>query len=571
MNHPGFPSRTPYNPTNVRHTQLSSVKLCELYTERIKQVQPHINVMCQDRFDAALEDAKRIDELLAEFRSGKPESEFTEEQLDKLHSPLLGVPISVKESIQVKGMRNSCGLWERRNTFAQEDAVVVRNVQRFGMVPICTTNTPECTLFWADCQNPVTGRSLNPYDLSRITGSSSGGEGGLLASGGSIIGIGSDIAGSLRIPAHYCGIYSHKPSPFLVSPEGNYPALKESRLRMFTIGPMCRYASDLRPLLKCLISDKANTKQDTYFKFQPDNISSIRQEIIGKLDDQVDLSQLKFFYFDFNQASQLKGKQSVQVQKEIMEGQQEVLDHFVSKFNCKVEHINLDKFIKKTIITWQCLLRCGGTIDRDTSFEVNELENLFGIQNITLEFIKLTLGISKHTKESLLTLMLGSAIPNDRSKAYPLCEKFEKHAAEIKNEMESILGDQGVLIMPTLPTVAYKHHVSLMKTPDIRFTALFNVLQCPVSHATVRLDKKHRMPFGLSVAAKPYNDVITLAVAEEIDNAFGGWTQPTLPLGEEEKQTQSTMNKTNLATSSKSAPVKKNSVGPIQKPISTGS
>lgn len=510
----------------IIRVQLTSVKLCELYTERIKQVQPTINAMAQDRFKEALEEARKIDQLLASFRSGKPENEFTTDQLEMLRSPLLGVPISVKESIMVKGMRNSCGLWDRRNSMANYDSVVVSNVQRFGMIPICTTNIPECTLYWADCQNKVYGRSLNPYDLSRITGASSGGEGSLLSSGGSLIGIGSDIGGSLRIPAHYCGIYSHKPSPFLVSAEGNYPELLESRLRLFTLGPMCRYASDLRPLLKCLMSDKDNSKQDTYYKYQPQNIATIRKQLLQRLDEPIDLSQVKFYYCNFNE-SELKGKQSVRVQTEILEAQQELIDHFRSKFACQVEQINIDKYLKKVLFTWQCMLRAGGTVDRDSHYKEDELKETFGIDSMTMEFIKMPFGLSKHTKESLLALIVGTAVPKDRSKAFPLCEKFEKFASELRQEIEQQLGDNGVLIIPTLPTVAYKHNVSLLKMADLRFPALFNILQMPASHATMRLDKKHKLPFGFSVAAKLYNDPLTLAVAEEVELAFGGWVQPT--------------------------------------------
>lgn len=499
--------------------------MCEVYADRIKQVQPLINAITEDRFKEALDDARKIDELLAAFRSGKPETEFTSDELEMLRSPLLGVPVSVKESIMVKGMKNTCGMWQRRNVVANEDAVIVKNCLRFGMIPICTTNVPESTLFWADCQNKIYGRSLNPYDLSRITGASSGGEASLIGSGGSLIGLGSDIGGSLRNPAHYCGINSHKPSPFLVSPEGNYPALKESRLRLFTLGPMCRYASDLRPSLKCLLNDKGNSKQDTYFKYQPKDIDSKRKKILEKLDEQIDLSQIKFYYCDFSQ-SQLKGKQSIQVQSEFMDAQQELIDHFRSKFNCQVEQLNLDKYLKKTLTTWQCLLRCGGCIDRDTAYEDDELLHLFGIDNMALELFKMPLGLSKHTKESIITIILGSKVPRDRERAFPLCEQFEKYAAEQKDEIENILGDNGVLIVPTLPTVAYKHNVSLLKTQDIRFPTIFNALQLPVTHATMRLDKKHKLPFGFSIVAKGYNDFITLTVAEEIESTFGGWVPP---------------------------------------------
>lgn len=483
--------------------------------------------MTQERFKEAHEEAQKIDQLLAAFRSGKPESEFSADELEKLHSPLLGVPISVKESIQVKGMRNSCGLWTRRNVNANSNAVVVNNAQRLGMVPICTSNVPECTLYWADCQNQVYGRSVNPYNFNRITGASSGGEGALLGSAGSVIGIGSDIGGSLRIPAHYCGVYSHKPSPFLVSAEGNFPEVKESRLRMFTLGPMCRYASDLKPLLKCLLSDKDNPKQDTYYKFQPDDIGQLRRQLLQKLDEPVDLSQIKIFTFNFRD-SKLTGRHALNVSDEILDAQRELIQHFQSKFSCSVHEIDPDNYFRKVLICWQCMISTGGVVDRDTEYDENEVNKLFGISSMFWEFLKLPFGLSKHTKESILGIALGMPLPKDRAKLFPLCEKFEKIAADMKADFENQLGDSGVLIVPTLPTVAYKHNVSLLKMPDLRFPALFNVIQLPTTHATIRLDKKHQLPYGFSIAAKGYRDHLTLTVAEEIEQTFGGWTPPSV-------------------------------------------
>lgn len=510
----------------IKEGSLSSAKLCQLYIDRINEVQPVINAVTQDRYQLALEEAGRLDQLLADFRDGKAERELSAEQLELLQSPLLGVPLSVKESIQVKGMRNSCGLLNRRDVDADQDAVVVNNARRFGLIPICTTNIPEATIYWADCQNKVYGRTKNPYDPARVSGASSGGEGALLGAGGSLVGIGSDIGGSLRIPAHFCGIFSHKPSPFLVSAEGNFPEVTENRRRLFTLGPMCRYATDLRPMFKCLMSDKNNSKQDTYFKYQPDNISQARAQLLAKLDEPVDLSKIKLFYFNFNQSSQLKGTQSMRVSSEFMSAQQEVLDHFRSKFKCQTEHLNLDKFIKNNLIIWQCMLKSAGTADRDTVYQERELEDIFGIDSMLAEMIKMPFGLSKHTKESLMVLMLGSAVPKDRAKAFPLCERFEKLNADLTKELATILGDSGVLLVPTLPNVAYKHNISLLKTMDIRLPAMFNIFQLPVTHATLRLSEKSGLPFGFSMASQPFNDHLTIALAEEIELTFGGWRQP---------------------------------------------
>lgn len=513
--------------------------MIEVYIERIKQVQPIINAVTHDRFKEALDEAKKLDQLLSDMRNDKKDdNEFTQDERDLFQSPLLGIPISVKESIMVNGMKNTVGLWNRKDVYAQEDAIVVKNIKRFGMIPICITNVPEGTLYWADCQNPIYGRTLNPYDLSRITGASSGGEGALIGSGASICGLGSDIGGSLRIPAHYCGITSHKASPFLISSEGNSPPLKEYRLRLFTIGPMCRYASDLRPLLKCLISDKDNSKKDTYIRYQPKNIEQLRKDVLLKLDQykqpQFDLSQIKLFYFEFNKNDHNNNQQSkvsksaYNVQKEFLDTQDDILNHFKTKFNTNCQLINLDKYFRKTFIIWQSMLIGGGTIDRELEYNENELNETFDVKNVFLEFLKIPFGISKHSKESIFSLLLGQAIPKDKTSALEMCEKFEKLNEQLKEEFHQHLGDWGVLIMPTMPTVAYKHNVGLLKTQDLKFPSLFNRLQVPVTHVHLKLDKKNQLPYGFSIVSKPYNDAITISIAEEIELAFGGWQQPTI-------------------------------------------
>jgi fatty acid amide hydrolase 2 len=520
----------------IKQGHLTSTKLCELYIERIKQVQPAINAMCEDRFEAALQDAAAIDELVARHRANSSQPDearqsFSAGEIEMLESPLLGIPVSVKECVAVKGMKNSCGLVDRRDFVAEDDAVVVKNVKRLGLIPICTTNVPEMTMFWADCNNKVYGRTHNPYDLSRVPGASSGGEGALLGAGASIVGIGTDIGGSLRNPAQYSGIMTHKPSPFLVSSEGNFPAVKEARLRMFTMGPMTRYASDLRYLLKILLSDKDNPKRDTYFIHQPAGIGNMRQNVIKQLDEGFDLSKVKFFYSNFKEVSKLKAILSLRepkVQPEIMDAQKDVIKHFGSKFNCQVEQLDLEKYLDQTFTAWVGMMFCGGTVDRDQAFEEREVEKIFGINNLKIEVLKLIFGMSKHTKESISTVLFGLPIPKDRVDAYKMCEKYELWVSEMRKELETTIGDFGCIVMPTLPTVAHKHGQALMRAGEARFSWFWNVAQCPVTHVTIRLDKAHGLPLGLALASKPGNDALTIAVAEEIERTFGGWTPSSI-------------------------------------------
>lgn len=163
-------------------------------------------------------------------------------------TPLLGLPITVKESIAVKGLSHQAGRLLKRKHISTEDAPAVAEVKRHGGIVLLVSNTPELCMLW-ETYNKVTGVTRNPYDLRRTPGGSSGGEAALISSGASLMGLGSDIAGSSRLPAMFTGIFGHKPSPYAVSTDGHVPKASTPNWgQFFTIAPITRYASDL-PLL----------------------------------------------------------------------------------------------------------------------------------------------------------------------------------------------------------------------------------------------------------------------------------------------------------------------------------
>src|SRR6202022_2274107 len=165
--------------------------------------------------------------------------------------PLLGVPFTVKEAIAVQGMPSSAGLVARRDPRSEESAPTVERLVRAGAIPLGVTNTSELTL-WIESENRVYGRTNNPYDDARTAGGAAGGEGPAGGCGGSPFGLASDIAGSIRIPAFFCGVFGHKPSSGLVPNSGAYPpALGESG-RMLGTRPLARRAEDLMPLLRII-------------------------------------------------------------------------------------------------------------------------------------------------------------------------------------------------------------------------------------------------------------------------------------------------------------------------------
>ncbi|XP_018300116.1 fatty-acid amide hydrolase 2-A isoform X2 [Mycetomoellerius zeteki] len=228
----------------IRKREISSEEVIVTYVKRCKKVNPLINAIVEDRFDAAIQEAREIDNFL--------QSTIIDEAKIANEKPLLGLPVTIKQSIAVRGMSYSVGVKDV-SLRATEDADVVARIRKAGGIPLLVSNTPELCMWWHTF-NKITGTTKNPYDTRRTAGGSSGGEGALLGSGASILGLASDIGGSARLPAMFCGIFGHKPTPNWISVEGHKPSANDKNWStFFSIGTMVRYATDL-PLLLTVMS-----------------------------------------------------------------------------------------------------------------------------------------------------------------------------------------------------------------------------------------------------------------------------------------------------------------------------
>ena len=171
----------------IKRRELTCEETSKAFIERIYQVNPLLNAVVGDRFEEAIAEARYIDKVLD---SDAPESDERKSFL--LGKPLLGVPVTVKESLACKGLSHSAGLLDRKDIIASEDAKVVENLREAGAIPIAVTNCSELCL-WFETDNYLYGRTNNPYDTSKIAGGSSGGEGSIISAAGSVCGVGSDI------------------------------------------------------------------------------------------------------------------------------------------------------------------------------------------------------------------------------------------------------------------------------------------------------------------------------------------------------------------------------------------
>nr|GAT55492.1 amidase [Mycena chlorophos] len=192
--------------------------------------QKQTNCLTEILFQDALEQAQLLD---AEFAATK-----------QLRGPLHGVPVSIKDQFHIAGYDSSIGNSDRLNKPASQDADLVALLKAAGAVIIVKTNVPQ-TMFSFECCNPIWGRTTNPYNSNYTCGGSSGGEAALLALDGSALGVGSDIGGSLRYPAAFCGIYALKPGPSRISYAGAAVTVPGYNGVASVAGPMARTIDDL--------------------------------------------------------------------------------------------------------------------------------------------------------------------------------------------------------------------------------------------------------------------------------------------------------------------------------------
>ncbi|KAM7410068.1 hypothetical protein PAMA_001496 [Pampus argenteus] len=175
---------------------------------------------------------------------------------------LYGVPVSIKENFAYKNYDSTCGLVINLEQPDQQDCVLVEVLKRQGAIPFVKTNVPQSLLNY-DCSNPIYGQTLNPHNLQKTSGGSSGGEGALIGGGGSLLGLGTDIGGSIRIPASFCGICGFKPTAGRLSLQGVRPVYRGQKSVLSSPGPMAKDVDSLALCMQALLCNHMFTLDPT--------------------------------------------------------------------------------------------------------------------------------------------------------------------------------------------------------------------------------------------------------------------------------------------------------------------
>jgi fatty acid amide hydrolase 2 len=467
--------------------ETSSTSVVEKHIERIEQVNPQLNAVVRDRFEQARLEAKQADGRVRERETGLP--------------PLTGVPCTIKESIALTGMPNSSGVVARASVIASSDATVVARLRAAGAIPIGVTNVPEITV-WTSTFNNVYGRTNNAYDPARIAGGSSGGEGAIIGAGGSPFGVGTDIGGSIRIPAFCNGIFGHKPSGGLVPGTGQYPAYQGEVLRINTTGPLARRAEDLMPLLRILAG--------------PDGVDSGCEAIELGDPAAVDLGALRVVV--------VEGDGTSRRPRRVLRNAQQNAAYALAALGASVQMREVPMFRQSLSITLGTMI--AGGIDFKSAMADGRSISL------RQEWGRLARGRSNYTYPPLMAATMKHFAGFRR--------KSLQHGRELGKtlgaELEELLGDDGVMLYPTSIRPAPYH--GLDSSSSFRFTGIFNALQLPVTQVPLGLDDGG-LPLGIQVVAAHGRDHLTIAVALALERAFGGWVAPAPSNGPVDQHTES--------------------------------
>ena len=463
----------------IRDGELTSSEVVDGYIRRIEEVNPRLNAVVATRYEEARQEAAEADRVRA---SCKPEN----------LPPFHGVPCTIKEAFALTGMPQTGGLLARRGFVASEDATAVARLRAAGAIPLGVTNVSELCM-WMESHNRVYGRTNNPYDKRRIAGGSSGGEGSIIGAGGSPMGLGADIGGSIRLPAFFNGVFGHKPTGGLVPGTGQFPNAENEAQRYLTTGPLVRYPQDLMPLLRVLAG--------------PDGIDrECRDWDLGD-PEKVKVKDLSVL--------DVAGNGFVAVSDDL-KGIQGECAQALAERGLRVERARFPE-LKQSLPIWSAMLSQA----EETSYRARLGEGR--TVSASLELLKWSVGRSAHTLPSI-----GLAFLEQIQKLAPGSTRLVQLGARLRQTLIERIGPCGVMLYPSYASTAPRHLKPLFPPIKWVFTAIFNVMGFPVTQVPLGLNRRG-LPLGVQVVSIPGNDHVTIAVAKALAEDFGGWVPPRPP------------------------------------------
>ena len=466
----------------IADRQVSAVEVVEAHLKRIEEVNPKLNAIVQMDAEQIRSEARQADKDL---------------QRGVNRGPLHGVPFTIKDCFLTEGIVTTNGCPELKSYVPKEDATVVKRLRKAGGILLGKTNVPE--MCFGSTENLVYGRTNNPYDLSYSPGGSSGGEAAIIAAGGSPLGVGADIGGSIRVPSHSCGIAGIKPTSRRVPESGMLSAFPLAVGDWNAVGPMARYSEDLYLALRIISG--------------PDDVDP--QTIPAPLGDPNDIpiEQLRVAFFTDDGVTTPT--------KETQKAVERVARELEAAGVAVVKKERPPGVAQSSALWLRAMIPAWATAMRYWQREYARIgasavsDNRFPFMEFVLKSLDLL-----HAN--------GDYGPEHQ-------EEFQRALQECRTQMLRFMSGFDVLLSPVASSPAGLHMTGddIAKLPAADFWDLatkamggfyltHNLTGWPA--AVVRAGTCPKgLPIGIQIAAKAWREDVALAVAKIVEERCGGW------------------------------------------------
>lgn len=463
----------------VRQGKIGCLELLNSYLQRVEKYNPVLNAIVVFDVERAKKRARAADRALAK---------------GEVWGPLHGVPMTIKESFDVEGLPTTWGRPDLKTNIPARSADCVERYAEAGAVLFGKTNVPALLADWQSF-NPIYGTTNNPWDPSRVPGGSSGGAAAALAAGLTGLETGSDIGASIRNPAHYCGVYGHKPTFGICSSRGQVlpPYLRESDIAV--IGPMARSARDLEIALRTIAGPDESDAVAWQLRLPRAPEKTVRQWKIGVLLDAP----------------------SAEVDRSVHDQIQRLAD-FLAKRGAKVSEARPDIDLTEAHHTFIQLLRAATTRSQSDELFARNVEAAKKVSPQAMDYQSwAATGNTLHHRGWLL-----------------LNEKRHR----MRQKWAQFFADYDLLLCPAAATPAFPHNqqgerwermVMVNGKPQPSTTQMFwagysGMCYLPSTVAPIGLHEG--LPVGVQIVAPQYGDLTSIAFAQMLEREYYGFVPP---------------------------------------------
>jgi Asp-tRNA(Asn)/Glu-tRNA(Gln) amidotransferase A subunit family amidase len=454
----------------IREKKFSPVEVVEAHLERVAEVQPKLNAYVH--LDAEVARKQALAAEAAVMRG---------DEVGELH----GVPVTIKSCIDAAGWPTPAGSLLRKDYVALVDAPLVERLRAAGAIVLGNTNTPEYLMAY-ETDNSLSGKTSNPWNLERSAGGSSGGEAAAIASGCSAGGVGSDAGGSIRVPAHFCGICGLKPTPGRIPATGHFPAGGGAFGWIGVVGPMARTVADVRALFAVMAGPDAGDALSVPVPVRAVKVEDAKKLRIGILESAALGKATPETSAAVERAAKILSEQGFVVERKQLTGLERVIEVWWYFFGPVIAD-SIRKGAEGHEEAWSPMLR---------------------------EYAELATAETTLTYDGFLSA----------------CGERDRLRWDIVRQME----DVRILLSPVSTGPAFRHGEGNWRAGEkenyretMRYSQWLNLAGFP--GVAVPVGKSWEgLPIGVQVIGRPYEEELILAVAEAIERGRGAWVAPSI-------------------------------------------